>query len=75
MRGLDGALYIPLRGERGRGKRGCSPRSGSRKLNECGWFPGSVTHLSARSPGEVPPGAQGLPHGVAQGGEGASKVP
>ncbi len=26
MRGPEGALYIPLSEERGRGKRGCSPR-------------------------------------------------
>jgi hypothetical protein len=61
-------FIYPSEGERRRGKRGCSPRSGSRKLNECGWYPGSVTHLGARWPGEVPPGAQGLPRGVAHRG-------
>jgi hypothetical protein len=50
-------------------------KSGSRKLNECGWVPGSVTQLRARWPGEVAPAAQGLPRGVALGGEGANKVP
>ncbi len=67
-------FIYPSEGERGRGKRGCFPRSRSKKLNECGWSEGSVTHLGARLPGEVLPGAQGLPCGVTQGGGGREQA-